>query len=320
MPQTAPARLPSRVLLVESDLWAAGLIQEAIDEIEDQPVRNLLPWKVELFLAETLAEAQQALRKESYEVILLNLELTDSSALHTYLKLREAAEGIPIVILCTAKEEYLALAALREGAFSYLLREDIDCQPLARTLRSAIERQQAIAARAELPLLDDLTHLVSREGFLLLGEQSLQLAARWRKPATLHLVELARYPIPQSTMTRETEEARHDTERQAHDLALIETGDMLRACFAQSDVLARLTGDRFAALTFEDNADEDLLDHRITKYIAQSPIPASSRACLSFVAGSHTLIPGQGSNLDQLLRGAEQALCENKRRDYTISF
>lgn len=304
MNSPTPARIRSRVLLVESDPWDAGLVQEALDELEEQQYRKLLPWHMELYHAETLAEALAALEQESFDILLVNLDLTDSQALHTFLRIQPRSGTAPIVVLCSARDEYTALAAVREGAFSYLLKEDLDCLPLARTLRSAMERQQAMVARAELPLLDEFTSLISRDGFVLLGEQSLQLAARWERPATLFLIELTGFSLLEDTYGS-----------QAHDLALIETGDLLRAVFRESDVIARLQGDTFGALCFDDPAELETIDHRIDRYLQSlSPYPAK-RPPLTYLTGQATLVPSVATNLDVLLERAEADLMANRGRE-----
>jgi|LNFM01.2.fsa_nt_gb two-component system, cell cycle response regulator len=304
MNSPSPARIRSRVLLVESDPWDAGLVQEALDELEEQQYRKLLPWQMELYHAETLAEALAALEQEAFDIILLNLDLTDSQALHTFLRVHPMSRTAPIVILCNAREEYTALAAVREGAFSYLLKEDLDCLPLARTLRSAMERQQAIVARAELPLLDELTSLISRDGFVLLGEQSLQLAARWQRPATLFLIELTGYSMLEDAYGH-----------QAHDLALIETGDLLRSVFRESDVVARLQGDTFGALCFDDPAELESMEDRIHRYLRSLAPHPSHRPALSYLSGQSTLIPTASTNLDVMLQRAEAHLAMNRGQE-----
>lgn len=301
MNSPSPARVRSRVLLVESDPWDAGLVQEALDELEEQQYRKLLPWLMELYHAETLAESIAALEQETFDIILLNLDLADSNALHTFLRIHPLCRTAPIVILCSTRDEYTALAAVREGAFSYLLKEDLDCLPLARTLRSAMERQQAIVARAELPLLDELTSLISRDGFVLLGEQSLQLAARWERPATLFLIELTGFSLLEDAYGH-----------QAHDLALIETGDLLRSIFRESDVVARLQGDTFGALCFDDPAALEPINDRINRYLTSLSPGTTQRPGLTYVTGSATLTPSAITNLDVLLERAEAALITNR--------
>ena len=64
---------------------------------------------------------------------------------------------------------------MREGAAGYLLKEDLDCLPLARALRTAFERQQAVLARQEMPGTDELTGLTSRAGFFFLGGAAIAL-------------------------------------------------------------------------------------------------------------------------------------------------
>lgn len=301
-------RVRSRILLVESDAWDAGLVQEAIDELEEQRYRTILPWQMDLYHAESLAEALTALDQNTFEVILLTLDLSDSKALHTFLRVRQKASACAIVVLSYLADEHTALAAVREGAFAYLLKEELDCFPLARTLRSALERQQAIVARAELPLLDELTSLISRDGFVLLGEQSLQLAARWERPATLFLIELTAFSLLEDVYGH-----------QAHDLALIETGHLLRNVFAQSDVVARLQGNTFGALCFDSLDQIEPVEQRIERHFAGTAAGPAPRAPLSYVTGNSTLHPTASTNLDILLLDAQRSLQASKERQHALA-
>ena len=81
----------ARVLLVESDAWDAGLIQEALDELEERPHENPLGRSVELFYAETIEEAIVSVSAETYDLILLDLATGGVSGLHPFLQLRDLA-------------------------------------------------------------------------------------------------------------------------------------------------------------------------------------------------------------------------------------
>jgi PleD family two-component response regulator len=237
-----------RLLLVENDAWDAGLVQEALDELEERPQEKLLPRPLDLFHAESVEEALQSLDTESYDLVLLS----GARGLQPMLRMREAAPKTPIVLLTPREEEGLALAAMREGAAGYMLKEDIDCLPLARTLRSALERHQALLAREEMPGADELTGLTTRTGFLFLGEMALKLAGRWSKPARLSVVRLSGYKLLQDVYGA-----------QARDLALIETAEMMRELLCDADLLARTGVTEFAALSIGPAESQRPLEVRV---------------------------------------------------------
>jgi len=246
----------ARLLLVESDPWDAGLVQEALDELDERPHENLLGRPVDLFHAETAEEAAHSLAGESYDVILLDLAAGGTSGLHAYLRLRDMAPTTPFVILTVREEESLALTAMREGAAGYLLKEDLDCLPLARTLRAALERQQALLAREEMPGTDELTGLTSRAGFLYLGEMVRRLSGRWRKQARLSIVTLTGYSRMEDVFGA-----------QARDMALIETGEMIRDLFPDADLLARTGAEQFAVLSIGHDGGGDPLQDRTSQWV-----------------------------------------------------
>lgn len=254
----------ARLLLVENDPWDAGLVQEALDELEERPQDNLLGRAVDLFHAETLEEAALSFATEVYDLIVLDLAVSGAPALHPFLRLRDLAPDTPFVILTTHDDEPLALTALREGAAGYLLKEDLDCLPLARALRSAFERQQAFLVRQALPGVDELTGLRSRTGFLHLGEMARRLARRWGHSARLSLVTLA------------TQESADDVAgRQARDLAIIEAADMMRDLFGDADLLGRTGSLQFAALVLgyspEGSPAQIRTDQWLAKRLAHRP-------------------------------------------------
>jgi PleD family two-component response regulator len=267
----------ARLLLVESDAWDAGLVQEALDELEERPHENLLARPVELFHAESLDEAILSAAAESYELILLDLSTGASPGLHPYLRLRELAPSTPFVILIDRADESLALTAVREGAAGYLLKEDLDCLPLARTLRAAFERQQALQTREQFPGTDDLTGLTSRAGFLFLGEMIRRLALRWRKPATLSLITLSSYGRMQDAFGT-----------QARDMALLETTEMIRDLFPEADLLARTGPEQFAVLSLTSAPPAEPIQLRTRRWLdrrlgAQSPNPPLCHESTEFV-------------------------------------
>lgn len=277
----------ARLLLVEDDPWDAGLVQEALDELEERPHENLLGRSVELFHAETAREAADALAEESYDLILLDL---GAAGLQPYLHMRDLAPQTPFVILTVREDESLALTAMREGAAGYLLKEDLDCLPLARTLRAALERQQSLLAREQMPGVDDLTGLTTRAGFLYLGETVRRLAARWQKHARLSVITLTGYGRMQDVFGA-----------QARDMALIETSEMVRELFPDADLLARTGPEQFAVLALGPPAAPEPLPVRAIRWVENRTGRRSTTPPLVYDA-HEIVLDGSDDPLADLLR------------------
>ena len=284
---SAGEKTRARLLLVEDDPWDAGLVQEALDELEERPHENLLGRPVELFHAETSGEAAETLAAESYDLILLDL---GADGLQPYLRLRDLAPQTPFVILTVREDESLALTAMREGAAGYLLKEDLDCLPLARTLRAALERQQALLAREQMPGVDDLTGLTSRAGFLYLGETVRRLASRWHKHARLSVITLTGYGRMQDVFGA-----------QARDMALIETSEMVRELFPDADLLARTGPEQFAVLALGPPAAPEPLPVRTIRWVENRTGRRSATPPLVYDA-HEIVLDGSEDPLADLLR------------------
>ena len=89
-----------------------------------------------------LAQGISLLTQRPYDIVLLDLDLPDSSGLRTLRTLRLRAPEVPVVILTTENKEASARLALREGAQDFLVLEEINTRYLLRTLRYAIEKNR----------------------------------------------------------------------------------------------------------------------------------------------------------------------------------
>ncbi len=137
-----------RVLIVESEPEDLLFLQEALTEIESG--RYWSNWvHIETLHAVTLCGAMGVLNTEPVDVVLLDLDLTDSQGVETFRRVAAAFPHIPIILLGSAEHDALSAGMMREGAQDYLLKEQVDCAPLAHALRHAIERHKFVtAARA----------------------------------------------------------------------------------------------------------------------------------------------------------------------------
>ena len=79
------------------------------------------------------------------DVILLDLSLPDSSPekLDSFHRIHHAAPGIPIIIMTGMGDQAIATRAVRHGAQDFLIKGEVGSDVLLRSIRYAIERQQA---------------------------------------------------------------------------------------------------------------------------------------------------------------------------------
>ena len=91
-------------------------------------------------LAENLVAALSALTRSSFDVMLVELALTDSQGLSTFETLQRHARGLPIVIHTGTANEVQALNAVERGAQDYLIKGRPTPQALLRVLQYAVAR------------------------------------------------------------------------------------------------------------------------------------------------------------------------------------
>ena len=103
---------------------------------------------------------------------------------------QQAAPNVPLVALSASADDSLAAQALQLGAQDFLVKSEINRGQLARSLSFAIARQQAQSRLRSLSLMDELTGLHNRRGFVSLAEQRLKLTSRQRVRSTLIFMDV----------------------------------------------------------------------------------------------------------------------------------
>jgi diguanylate cyclase (GGDEF)-like protein len=250
-----------------------------------------------------LKSALAPLSRDEADVLLLDIGShpaqgrADASAAHA------ANPSLPLVILSDSEDEPLAVELLRQGAQDFLAKGALDCKGFVRSLRYAIERHQLQRALQNLSLLDDLTGLHNRRGFMALAEQHLRLIRR-KGAALLVYLDLDNLKLINDSFGHPE-----------GNRALIETANILRACFRQSDILARLSGDEFCVLMTDACRDTAVqVRKRLQQRLELTNSRSSRRYHLSLSMGIAN-VPTYGSpRLEELLRVADALMYEQKRK------
>ncbi len=89
----------------------------------------------------SLNAACEILLHRPFDLILLDLNIEDSSGIETLRRMVKAAGSLPVVVLTGSDD--LALAALREGAQDYVVKGEEDSRVLTKIIYYAIERKRA---------------------------------------------------------------------------------------------------------------------------------------------------------------------------------
>jgi DNA-binding response OmpR family regulator len=125
------------ILLVEDNPGDIRLLQEILREVGTT--------QYQITPAMTLAAAIDRLSvvdPEPFDIILLDLSLPDSLGMASFFSLHRQAPQIPIVVFTGLDDEMLALSAMQQGAQDYLIKGQVDCHLLRRSIRYAIERER----------------------------------------------------------------------------------------------------------------------------------------------------------------------------------
>jgi PleD family two-component response regulator len=225
-----------KLLLVEDDLQDEQLLREALIEIEEQ--RQWCNWHTSTVVhVEQLSDALDCLRRDRFDVVLLNLSLPDSPALlDSFLEASAHARGAPIVVLADQEDENLANRLLRQGAQDVVRKSELECSSLARSLRYSVERQRRTTALRSSPFMDDLTGTLTRQGFLTIAHHYVQLSRHNPQALLMASIDIAHF------------QERTQADREARELLLIQAAEVLRGAFEAPSLLGRVDSSRFGLI------------------------------------------------------------------------
>jgi two-component system cell cycle response regulator len=223
-----------RILLVEDNREYATAVQLILGEVSLEAF--------ELVHVTRIADAKGQLEQTIFDVILLDLNLPDSAGYETFATIHTIAPDIPIVVMSSNDDTSLAVRTVREGAQDYLVKGEENLKPLTRAIQYAIERQKTQSRLQTLSLVDELTGIYNRRGFMTIAHQQAKLAQRTQSNWVIVFADV------------DGLKKINDTFGHAEgDQALRDTAYLLKSTFRESDVIARLGGDEFAVMAITTN-------------------------------------------------------------------
>lgn len=292
------ARRPMRVLCVDGDPSTAAWLDVVLIDSSAE--------RVQVEHAANAREALASLGETAFDVAIISLTGQNPQELDVLQSIQEQAPELAIVVLTTLPDVQLAVRAMRIGAQDAVVRGQVDGVMLSRVLRFSIERQHVRTALHTKTLVDELTGLYNRRGFISLARQQIKTAERMSRDVVHVFLDV-------DGMKQINDTFGH----REGDLALIETADILRATFRESDVIARMGGDEFAVLALETSPQAaDALIERLRRQVFDRNSRGHRPYALSFSVGSTRHAAGTPCLLDDLLARADGLMYEQKRRRF----
>ncbi len=284
------------ILLVEDNPGDVRLIYEIAKE------SSKANWKITNVTR--LEQAREYIKEHSFDVILLDLGLPDSTGFETFMQIRDDLDEIPVILLTGLDDEDIAIRAVQEGAQDYLNKSEITDGILIRSIRYAIERQNLLKKLREKSVIDELTGLYNRRGFFNLADKAIKMADRTQNPFIIVFVDLDGLKWINDNL------GHHEG-----DNAIIDTANVFKKVFRETDIIARIGGDEFVIIALDtSDGNMDVIERRIKENVASHNEINDRLYKLSISIGLDSYDPGSNMTLDEIMKSADQRMYEEKQK------
>ena len=187
----------------------------------------------------------------------------------------------------------LTLSPIRDG--------DGNITGISTIARDIRERKRSEELR-RLALLDELTGLNNRRGFLLLADHQLIVSKRDKKPLALLFIDLNNLKMINDSFGHKE-----------GDRAISDAGAILKETFRESDIVARVGGDEFCVLMTADNElDIDTPVGRLNTNVELHNAQGIRPYKVSLSVGKANYDPHNPVTIEDLMRQADELMYEAK--------
>ncbi|MFC2140171.1 EAL domain-containing protein [Candidatus Auribacterota bacterium] len=289
----------NKILIIEAEASDIGILKEYLSCITE----------AEIYYSESLADGIKKLKKEAIDIVLIDLTLPDSEGIETFRKLKSQAGETPIIILSTLALEKLATEAVKEGAYDYLIKEEISKNILSRAISYAAERKRmacelknAQKLEHQLSYYDKLTGLPNRQSFNEHLHQKIAEAKRHKNNIAILFLGLDGFKLVNNSFGYS-----------AGDILLKTAADRLGECLRDYDTVARLGGDEFVVVltNISEVYNPASVAERILKAMLKPFYIKGSEAVVTVSIGI-SFFPSDGEEAEILIKRADIAMYRAK--------
>jgi diguanylate cyclase (GGDEF)-like protein len=291
---------------------------------DEEPIRNLLETvlcgKYECTGVCSAEAALSVLKGNVFDLVLSDINMEGISGLELLQHVQRDCPDTVVLMISGGQTIESAIAAIRGGAFDYLMK------PLELShIEAAVDRayrhhvllrekriyennleelvRERTAQIEYLAYYDALTDLPNRMLFVDRVSHALTLAQRQPHRAGVMLLALDRFKKIDDTLGH-----------LVGDLCLVEVATRLRSCVKEGDTIARFNGDEFALLLSPIKATEELAE--LSQHIAEALKPSFYLEGQEFYVTASfgiSIFPDDGIDSGTILKNAGAALYQSKR-------
>ena len=195
-------------------------------------------WEFTLDPVYNMTDALIKLHKGSYDIVLSDLELPDSTRNSTLKILKNEFVSLPFVILTATDDDELLLQSIEAGAQNYLCKDDLHQGALlSRSLYNAINHWKMKTQLKFMASYDELTSALNRRSFMIELKRTIDIAENLNKPFCLAICDLDNF-----------RNINNSYGHIAGDNALKAFVSTIHKTIRNTDMMARFGGDEFCII------------------------------------------------------------------------
>lgn len=289
------------IYLLEDDSDDAYLIRNALksDKIISHSIMTF----------DSLTKLVQALENFKPDLIIMDLNVTDSGGFNTMLTVKHSAQSVPIVVVTGVADEAMGDRLIQLGAQDYVPKSELTSSLLQRVIRFSKERHHLLQILENSANRDALTKLYSRKALDLKLEELVEHAQRYGEMFAILFIDLDNFkPI--------NDEFGHD----AGDQLLQHVANRLTLFSRSTDFVARFGGDEFVTLlphvkstADAEQASQQQLNAICDEFYITDVDGQAQKVALSASIG-FALYEQDGYTVAELIKAADTAMYKNKRK------
>ena len=288
------------IYLLEDDSDDAYLIRNALknDKIMSHSIMTF----------DSLEKLVKALSNFKPDLIIMDLNVTDSDGFNTMLTVKHSAQSVPIVVVTGMADEAMGDRLIQLGAQDYVPKSELTSSLLQRVIRFSKERHHLLQILENSANRDALTMLYSRKALDSKLDELVKHAERYGEKFAVLFIDLDNFkPI--------NDQFGHD----AGDQLLQHVANRLTLFSRSTDFVARFGGDEFVTLLPHikngddaEQASKQQLNAICDDFYVTDSDGQAQQVHLSASIG-YALYGEDGECAVELIKAADAAMYQNKQ-------
>jgi len=298
----------TRVLLIEENGKASTVLQAVLGEVLDAGFA--------MERTSQLSSGIKRLNQGGVDLVVMDLSLPGDKGMDAFLRIKEHAGRVPVVVIGSSNEDHAAVEAIKHGAQDYLKKSALDARTLIQSMRHALEltraeealkeattRLDAATTRLEtLANVDALTEVLNRIGLERALQAEFNRAQRQGWNVVALLLDCDDFDRINATLGHAV-----------GDVVLKEVSGRLRQTLRPTDHIARIGGDEFLILLPDTRFAEGMLvAEKVRLAVADSPLRLASETIRVTGSLGVMALPYEFCSIEEVLSLCRLAVRESK--------